>query len=744
MNKIEICPSCGCKYRVPEEFKGQKIVCKQCGTNLSLTLADESKQNDEARASDSLQEEIEEISQDDSYLLIGKLAVKYKFASLEQINQALAQKERKKQAGQDLLLGEILVSQGIISQTQMDFLHSLQMLIMTRESDNQFAIIAVKNDFVAQEAIDHALLEQKRLFEESQSVKSIEDILVEYGVLKAEQRDAILQRQKQLGKGAVSEKNKTKGPDTNDQMELNRKFDLSFSKDRLSAFIVSRKKVAESLTVSNIKEFLANKGVKYGIVNDALIKEYLDNENGHRESFKIATGEPAKPGKSAQIKYYFETDPLKIGTLDEDAVFDFKDRENIGPVKKGDLIAERIPAEVGEPGMDVYGRPIPAPEPNNKNFRLGKGATVSEDGLEIFAGIDGVPRVSVQGKVSVLSQLEISGDVGLKAGHVDFEGDIHVAGGIQNGYRVKGHSLLADEILKSEVEMAGDIVVAGGIIGSTINSGGNIRAIYVREAAIKAFGDVVVEKEIIDANIETCGACIIKGGTILSSTVTAKKGIWADQIGSDVSKPCTLVVGVDVSVSNEVDKLMALIPVKQAELDKLESIKQKLRQKSKDAENKVGELAQLQDRTMVVQRKIQSKIEELQKANDHAKLAKAETALQKMDTEIKAMEDNMEKLFDLQDRISEKIEKSDLRVKAAEIEIQEHEDTIREITEWASNGDAIPEVRVNENIFRDTTIDGTNSSLALKQRFTNVLIKEHGSQGSKETLKYQIKIEPLK
>jgi hypothetical protein len=327
---------------------------------------------------------------------------------------------------------------------------------------------------------------------------------------------------------------------------------------------------------------------------------------------------------------------------------------------------------------------------------------------------------------------------------VDFGGDIHVAGGIQNDYRVKGHSLSADEILTAEIDMAGDIVIAGGIIGSAINSGGNIRATFVRGADIKAFGDVIVKKGIRDSQIETSGACIIKGGTILSSTITAKKGIWASQIGSDVSKPCILAVGVNDRVSNEIDKLTALTLAKKAETDKLKSLKQKLDQKSKDAENKIGELAQLQDRAMVDQRKVQSEIEELQKTDDHAQLASAETVLQDIDTEIKAMEKNMEKLFDLQDRISEKIGQGDQRITAAEIEIQEHEDRITEIAEWASNGDVIPEVRVNETIFPYTTIDGTNSSVSLKQKYTHVLIREHKSQRSDNTLNCQMKISQLK
>ena len=73
MNKTTKCPSCGCKYRVPEEFEGRKISCKKCGALFQLVLPDESNQNSTGEVAQSLESDVEEISQDDSYLHIKSL-----------------------------------------------------------------------------------------------------------------------------------------------------------------------------------------------------------------------------------------------------------------------------------------------------------------------------------------------------------------------------------------------------------------------------------------------------------------------------------------------------------------------------------------------------------------------------------------------------------------------------------------------------------------------------------------------
>ncbi|MBW2330536.1 MAG: DUF342 domain-containing protein [Deltaproteobacteria bacterium] len=167
-----------------------------------------------------------------------------------------------------------------------------------------------------------------------------------------------------------------------------------------------------------IKELVAMKGIKYGIVDDTVIREYLKNRAIRKKPWKIAEGKAPEPARDAKVKYYFDTDPSKIGTLKKGGIIDFKERGEIPQVKKGDLIAEKIPGMEGKPGIDVLGNPVPVPKPKDIKLRCGKGAEKSEDALKVFAKVDGRPEISFDGKVLVLSELKISGDVGLETGHI--------------------------------------------------------------------------------------------------------------------------------------------------------------------------------------------------------------------------------------------------------------------------------------------------------------------------------------
>jgi len=561
-------------------------------------------------------------------------------------------------------------------------------------------------------------------------------------VITKEERDVVFAVQKRL-KDAVDAKGKPAMHDAVEQTAIDAMFELSVSEDQLHAFILPKTEVADELTAADVKNILERNEIIHGIVGDTLIEEYLRDKNSHKEPWKIAEGERANPGKDAEIKYYFETDPLKIEKVKAGGVIDFEDKPAIPHVKKDDLLAEKILRVAGTPGKDVYGNSTDAPKSKDIKLQCGKGTVLSEDGIKILAATDGVTKISVHGKVCVLSQHEIRGDVGKNTGHVDFDGEINVAGSIRSGYRVHGHSLAADTILGAEVDMIGDIIVSGGIIKALVKTDGHVRTRFVRGADIKAFGDVIVEKGIRDSKIETSGACIVKGGIVLSSKISAKKGIWAGQIGSEVSKPCGLMVGVDVRAKNEIDKIVPLIPSKKQDLKKLKSQTLELTKKSTQIENKIGELAQLQDRDMVNRKKIQDALEQLKEDADPIKLQNAETSLKEMDTESENMEIKMEKLFDLQDQISEKIPSVSKEIEIAEVEIQELEDRHAEITEWSSNGGGIPEVRVNGVIFPDTTVDGVKFALTLKQSRESVLIKEHKIQQQGKMLKWEMRISDL-
>jgi uncharacterized protein (DUF342 family) len=99
----------------------------------------------------------------------------------------------------------------------------------------------------------------------------------------------------------------------------------------------------ESITVERVKNFLKDKGIAHGVVDDARIAEYLTQEAMTGEAWLIAKGRLPKPGTDARVTYHFDIDPLKIGTVKTTGVIDFKNKGEISQVREGALLAEKIP-----------------------------------------------------------------------------------------------------------------------------------------------------------------------------------------------------------------------------------------------------------------------------------------------------------------------------------------------------------------------------------------------------------------
>ncbi|MGA8180954.1 MAG: flagellar assembly protein A, partial [Desulfobacterales bacterium] len=672
--RITICPSCECRYRTPEAFLGRKVSCKGCGTSFIVEFDDENKHGENAATLMVNEKEVDTISHDDAYLVIGKLAVKYKFVDEEQIQEALAIQKQEKLAGKEALIGEILVTHGMMSRNQLNFLLSIQKVIETRKMDRKFGMIAVKNGFAAPEDIENALMLQKEGYEKTKIVRMIGDILVESMVMTRDQCDAILKKQKRFDQIDAVEAEMSEMPEIpkSEQASINdAHFELTVSEDKMNALFSIYKKSTISFTLHDIKEYLETKGIKYGIVDDQNILDYLENKEGRDTPLTVAEGKLPEPGVDASIKYCFDTDPLKIGTVKNGGSIDFKDRGNIPQVKKGDLLAEKIPAVEGTAGHDVYGRYLAVSTPKDKALRRGKGASVSDDRLKIYADIDGIPEISAIGKVYVSPRLEIPGGVGLKSGHIDFDGKIDVLGPIQSGYRVKGNSLKANEILKANIEMDGDVRVSGGIIGAKIKSGGNLSAMYVHESEIEILGDVLIEKEIIDSKINTSGTCIAKGGPILSSRISAKKGIQAIQIGSEISKPCHLSVGFDEKVKEDIDAIKELMPKIKEEQTQYQRRLREIENEPSIIEKVIADMAQVQDRAQVKRRALSDEMERLKQSGDDAQYEGAEAKLSELDSEIKNREIKLDDLFSKQDEIKSEISNLNHSIEDAKNKVQD-------------------------------------------------------------------------
>jgi len=244
-------------------------------------------------------------------------------------------------------------------------------------------------------------------------------------------------KQKRIQEGTLEENKEDEAPGNEKSVRKGPAFGLSVSEDRLSAFISPLREIPCDTSVEDIKKFLDEQGITYGIAGNSLIEEYLKDGNALKKPWKIAECKAARPGRDARVKYCFDTDPLRTGTVKEGGAIDFKDRGEIPNVKEGDLIAQKIPCMDGDLGIDVFGNEIPAIKSKDIKLLCGKGTEKSDDQLKSVCNLGWEALISPDGRLSVSQELIISGDVGFETGHIDFDGSITVSGTVQNGFRVR-------------------------------------------------------------------------------------------------------------------------------------------------------------------------------------------------------------------------------------------------------------------------------------------------------------------
>ncbi len=620
---------------------------------------------------------------------------------------------------------------------------------MTAKKENRFDVIALEMNFIDQEALDSALAVQARVFKKTRMNVPVGDILIKMGFLSPDERDEIIRMQREFdGDTAAGKKPEMPGkkhkparPAKKDGSTL----DIDVSKDKLMALVYIDGDVpATMFDINDVQIMLHSYGILHGIADDSQIKAFLNGEFSVGEQWIIASGTKPIPDTPPQIHYHFDTDPIKIGTLTEDGLMDWKDRGQLPQVKEGDLLAEKIPGPKGEAGMDVYGKTIPIPKLRVQRFKCGKGVRRSADGMQVHAKLSGLPKLSVTGEISVMPTLHIQGNISIETGHVEFDGHIDVAGAVEKGYRVKGGSLRVDEIREAQIEIDGDITAINGIFGSTIRCGGNLKAGHIHNTDIILAGDMAVEKEIIESKIEANGRCLIIDGIIISSTVSAKMGISAMDIGTKAAKPSELIVGIDRQLEREADTVKTEIQAIKTALENRPKLLKNLKKQSDQLNTRLGEVAQLQDKCMVQHRHLQEKVEAglLKQGSAAAK------KLQKNITELKANQDAYD-----QDvaRLMEEDESIDREIAATETAITESTTTLQAlsakldvITETQERNHGIAMVKLGGNIFSGSKVTGPHSARVLQEDLKRLSIVETDKPDHDGAKRWRFELNPFR
>ncbi|TCN25594.1 flagellar assembly protein A [Mesobacillus foraminis] len=118
---------------------------------------------------------------------------------------------------------------------------------------------------------------------------------------------------------------------------MEKPFQARLSKDGLSASLVWRAKEAKDFSEEEIRHFLLEENVVYGIKQDA-VETILKNSLSFGEAILIAEGKRSLPGTDA----YLRKEWLQSQHAGTDQ-FDFRNILTIPSIKKGQLLATAIP-----------------------------------------------------------------------------------------------------------------------------------------------------------------------------------------------------------------------------------------------------------------------------------------------------------------------------------------------------------------------------------------------------------------
>lgn len=305
-----------------------------------------------------------------------------------------------------------------------------------------------------------------------------------------------------------------------------------------------------------IRDLRGNK-IVYGLQMGVLQNHFQDGE--YCKDLVVAVGRETRHGRDGQVRYFFNTDLRAAPTLKEDGSVDFFHLNTINHCKKGEMLAQLIPEDPGEPGMNVFGVQLKPRAVKRAVLKFGHHIALSEDHMSISSEVDGHVML-VEGKVFVSDVYEVE-NVDNSTGNIDFEGSVQVNGNVCSGFAVsaRGNVIVKGVVEGATVYAGGDIVISRGMNGmgkGHLEAGGNIIAKFLENATANAVGYVSSES-ILHSKVMAGTEITVSGkrGFITGGHVCAGNKVVVKNLGANLGAATIVEVGVNPRVKEEQQKL---------------------------------------------------------------------------------------------------------------------------------------------------------------------------------------------
>lgn len=358
----------------------------------------------------------------------------------------------------------------------------------------------------------------------------------------------------------------------------------------------------KGLTAEGVAAILEARGVTRGIDTAAIERALeLAAQTGKPVcDTPIALGRDQQRGDDAQIELKFRPRAKSGTTIEGTDRIDYKERGVLQNVNAGDLLAVKTPATAGCEGFDVFGNTIPAVPGDDKELSIIENVAVSQDGLQYTAKIEGVLMLVGDDKIGVSKFYEVPGDVDYSTGNLTVDGTLSVKGWIRSGFTVRpsGDLSVGAGIEDAIVEVGGNIDVHGGIVGNDenlIHAGGDIRARFVENVRLDAGGDIIVQDSIMHSVVSAEGRVTVTEGKgrIIGGSVFGRKGIEANEIGSEAATRTAVSTGADAESLAQIASLEKELSLYRRNKEKIESSLKLLARKAREKTIKPPEAGQL-------------------------------------------------------------------------------------------------------------------------------------------------------
>nr|WP_319396952.1 FapA family protein [uncultured Desulfobacter sp.] len=620
---------------------------------------------------------------------------------------------------------DLLRDEGMATAYQVELLKLIREYQIVRKSGEEFGKIAIEKGLATKIDINQALALQKTEFRKSRHKKLIGDILVENRILTVKQKNIILNEQKLFnlnepvnGKSTSQETaDKGRGGDAEKQSEIN----IITGSDHLTAWAEIDRSIESAVLLSQVKDAVMTAGIVNGVYPDALIQCFLDSGI---DKFPVARVDHAE-------------------LLAEQCRLSFHMGEGKGKSKekrKGDVLVERARAVNSIQIENLYGERINAATENDPVVHCGENTRWSRDQFKIIAGKAGRPSLSFTRNMFIHPVVNVLEDADYRNGPIEPYADLSVSGTITGAYLITAGYVKAGEIRGANIDALGDIHARVGITDAVIRTQGDVYARYIHNSTIETFGNVYVQNEIIDGRIRCAGKIDSPKCRVISSKIYAKDGVVLSGVGSDRSRPTTIVAG---SEHHAVALIQTILERMNATLGKVETLEEEKRDYQFQAEKifkKMIELKTFHDKAKKKKDALVSEFEKKKKDINNKILTNIQKLVSTYDKRMNSSLASLKTMNASKKAHDSSVAELDTKIAIAkaqaEKEIRLHEKSLFAYLEKSKETAGVPIIEIKERAYAGTTLGGVYQNLALKDDKNGFQVEEIVHQKGSPELKF--------